>query len=35
MQEQIKELDDQTDQETYKIYGLTKDEIKVVEESLK
>ncbi len=32
---QIKELDDRTDQEAYKIYGLTKDEIRIVEGSLK
>ncbi len=35
LEKQIKKLDDEIDQEVYKIYGLTKDEIKIVEDSLK
>ncbi len=35
LEREIEELDDQIDQEVYKLYGLTKDEIRIVEGSLK
>ncbi len=35
LEQQIKNVDYEIDEEIYKIYGLTKDEIKIVEESLK
>ncbi len=35
IEKDIKETDEQIDQEVYKLYGLTKEEIKIVEESLK
>jgi hypothetical protein len=35
LEKEIKKLDEEIDQEIYKIYGLTKEEIKIVEESLK
>ena len=35
LEQQIKNVDYKIDQEVYKLYGLTKEEIKIVEESLK
>ncbi len=35
LQREIQKLDEEIDQEVYKLYGLTKKEIKIVEESLK
>tara|TARA_Y100000310_G_C20628394_1_gene787205 strand:- start:517 stop:699 length:183 start_codon:yes stop_codon:yes gene_type:complete len=35
LQKQIQKLDDEIDQEVYRLYGLTKEEIKIVEDSLK
>ncbi len=35
LEQQIKNVDYEIDQEVYKLYGLTKEEIKIVEESLK
>ncbi len=35
LEQQIKNIDYEIDQEVYKLYGLTKEEIKIVEESLK
>ncbi len=35
LEQQINNTDYEIDQEVYKLYGLTKDEIKIVEESLK
>ena len=35
IQAEIKETDQQIDQEVYKIYGLSKEEIEIIEESLK
>ena len=35
IKEEIENTDDEIDQEVYKLYGLTKEEIKIVEESLK
>ena len=35
LEQQIKNIDYEIDQEVYKLYGLTKGEINVVEESLK
>jgi len=35
LEKEVQKLDNQIDQEVYKIYGLTKDEIQIVEESLK
>ena len=32
---EIEKTDEEIDQEIYKLYGLTKEEIKIVEESLK
>ena len=34
LEQQIKNVDYEIDQEVYKLYGLTKEEIKIVEESL-
>ena len=34
LEEEITALDEQIDQEVYKLYGLTKEEMKIVEESL-
>ncbi|MFH1506263.1 MAG: N-6 DNA methylase [archaeon] len=34
LEKEIQKLDDEIDQEVYKLYGLTKDEIKIVEESI-
>ena len=31
----IQKLDDEIDQEVYKIYGITKEEQKIIEESLR
>lgn len=35
LEKEIKKLSEQMDHEVYKIYGLTKDEIKIIEESMK
>lgn len=35
LEKEIQKLDDEIDQEVYKIYGLTKEEQKIIEESLK
>ena len=35
LEQQIKNIDYEIDQEVYKLYGLTKEEINIVEESLK
>ena len=35
LEQQIKNIDYEIDQEVYKLYGLTKEEIKIVEESLR
>ncbi|MEK6792749.1 MAG: hypothetical protein AABX96_04350 [Nanoarchaeota archaeon] len=35
LEQQIKNVDYEIDQEVYKLYGLTKEEIKIVEDSLK
>ncbi len=34
-EQQIKNIDYEIDEEVYKLYGLTKDEIKIIEESLR
>jgi len=34
-EQQIKNVDYEIDQEIYKLYGLTKEEIKIIEESLR
>jgi len=34
LEQQIKNVDYEIDQEIYKLYGLTKEEIKIIEESL-
>jgi len=35
LEQQIKNVDYEIDQEVYKLYELTKEEIKIIEESLK
>ena len=35
LEKEIKETDDKIDQEVYRIYGLTKEEQKIIEESLR
>lgn len=35
LEKEIQKLDDEIDQEVYKIYGITKEEQKIIEESLK
>ena len=35
IEKEIKEIDEQIDQEVYKLYGITKEEQKIIEESLK
>ena len=35
LEQQIKNIDYEIDQEVYNLYGLTKEEIRIVEESLK